>query len=71
MERYYNIDIDNLISDHKLAYENAYENVTDQLKQLYNNRIKLYAQKIDENFKISSNYIFLIFYNYSFLYFIY
>ncbi|XP_025412337.1 uncharacterized protein LOC112684847 [Sipha flava] len=53
MERYYNIDIDKLISDHKLSYENECENVTNQLKQLYNNRIKLYAQKIDENYKIS------------------
>jgi hypothetical protein len=56
MERYYNIDIDKLISDHKLSYENECENVTNQLKQLYNNRIKLYAQKIDENYKISSSY---------------
>lgn len=71
MDYFPNIDIDRLLSDHKLSYQNAYENVTDQLKQIHNNRIKLYAQKMEENYKISSNTtnnfdIFLILYIFKF-----
>lgn len=58
MATYFNIDVDSLILDHKLSYQNAYENVTGQVKELCNNNINLYAQKIDENHKISSTYLY-------------
>ncbi|KAE9541207.1 hypothetical protein AGLY_004452 [Aphis glycines] len=48
MTRYFNIDIDNIITDYELSYQNTMENFIDEIKRNNDNILKVYTQKIDE-----------------------
>jgi len=54
MTRYFNVDIDNIITDYELAYQNAYENFIDEIKRSEDNILKLYSQDIDKYSKTLS-----------------
>lgn len=56
MTRYFNIDIDNIITDYELAYQNSKENFIDEIKQTNDNILKVYTQDIDEYSKTLSMY---------------
>ncbi|KAL4097045.1 hypothetical protein QTP88_021883 [Uroleucon formosanum] len=55
MTRYFNIDIDNIITDYELAYQNSKENFIDEIKQTNDNILKVYTQDIDEYSKTLKN----------------
>ncbi|CAH1724666.1 unnamed protein product [Aphis gossypii] len=48
MTRYFNTDIDNIITDYELSYQNTMENFIDEIKRNNDNILKVYTQKIDE-----------------------
>lgn len=55
MTRYFNIDIDNIITDYELSYQNTMENFIDEIKRNNDNILKVYSQKIDEYNKTLKN----------------
>lgn len=58
MTRYFNIDIDNIITDYELSYQNTMENFIDEIKRNNDNILKVYAQKIDEYSQTLSMYLY-------------
>ncbi|XP_060864906.1 arginyl-tRNA--protein transferase 1-like [Metopolophium dirhodum] len=55
MTKYFNVDIDNIITDYELAYQNAKENFIDEIKRTDDNILKVYTQDIDEYSKTLKN----------------
>ncbi|XP_015374744.1 PREDICTED: uncharacterized protein LOC107169504 [Diuraphis noxia] len=55
MTRYFNVDIDNITTDYELAYQNSYENFTDEIKRFDDDILKLYSQDIDKYSKTLKN----------------
>lgn len=58
MTRYFNIDIDNIITDYELSFQNTMENVIDEIKRNNDNILKVYTQKIDEYSQTLSMYLY-------------
>lgn len=58
MTRYFNIDIDNIITDYELSYQNTTDNFIDEIKRNNDNILKIYSQKIDEYNKTLSMYLY-------------
>lgn len=57
MTRYFNVDIDNIITDYELAYQNSKENFINKIKRSHDDILKVYTQDIDEYNKTLSMYI--------------
>ncbi|XP_026806403.1 uncharacterized protein LOC113549345 [Rhopalosiphum maidis] len=55
MTRYFNVDIDNIITDYELAYKNAMENFIDEIKRNNDDILKIYTQNMDEYSKKLKN----------------
>lgn len=58
MMRYFNTDIDNIITDYELSYQNTMENFIDEIKRNNDNILKVYTQKIDEYSQTLSMYLY-------------
>lgn len=58
MTKYFNIDIDNIITDYELSYQNTMENFIDEIKRNNDNILKVYTQNIDEYSKTLSMYLY-------------
>jgi len=56
MTKYFNVDIDNIITDYELVYQNAKENFIDEIKRTDDNILKVYTQDIEEYSKTLSMY---------------
>lgn len=54
MTKFFNIDIENIITDYDLSYQNVNDNFMSQIKQLNNDLMKIYTHKIEESKKLSS-----------------
>lgn len=59
MTKYFNIDIENIITDYDLSCQNVDDDFISQIKQQNNYLMKLYTQKIEESNKISSMLVIL------------
>uniref|UniRef100_A0A2S2NEH1 Kinetochore protein SPC25 n=1 Tax=Schizaphis graminum TaxID=13262 RepID=A0A2S2NEH1_SCHGA len=55
MTRYFNVDIDNIITDYELAYKNTMENFIDEIKRNNDDILKIYTQNMDEYSKKLKN----------------
>lgn len=55
MTKYFNVDIDNIITDYELVYQNAKENFIDEIKRTDDNILKVYTQDIEEYSKTLKN----------------
>lgn len=55
MTRYFNVDIDNIITDYELAYQNSKENFINKIKRSHDDILKVYTQDIDEYNKTLKN----------------
>jgi len=56
MTKYFNVDIDNIVTDYELAYQHAKENFIDEIKRTNDNILKVYEQDIDKYSKTLSMY---------------
>lgn len=52
MSKYFNVDVDNIITDYELACQNTKENFIDEIKRNNDNILKEYTQTTDEYTKI-------------------
>lgn len=52
MANLFNIHIDNLVLDHTIQYQNAKDNFLDEVNKKHSNIMKIYEQKVDEQYKI-------------------
>lgn len=57
MSRFFNVNIDSIINDHELSYQNTQDNFIKECKQMYDKLLKLYIQKVEERSKVLSMYI--------------
>ncbi|XP_025194598.1 uncharacterized protein LOC112594158 [Melanaphis sacchari] len=55
MTKYFNVDIDNIITDYELSYQNTMENFIDEIKRNNDNILKVYTQNIEEYSKTLKN----------------
>ncbi|XP_022165732.1 uncharacterized protein LOC111030511 [Myzus persicae] len=55
MTRYFNVDIDNIITDYELAHQNSKENFINKIKRSHDDILKVYTQDIDEYNKTLKN----------------
>lgn len=55
MTRYFNVDIDNIITDYELAYQNSKENFINKIKRSHDDILKVYTRDIDEYNKTLKN----------------
>lgn len=60
MTKFFNIDIENIITDYNLSYQNVNDHFISQVKQQNNYLMKIYTQKIEESSKISSMFVILL-----------
>lgn len=56
MNKLFNIDIDDIIADYKLSYQNKNDNFINQINRLNNSVLKVYTHKVNEHNKILSAY---------------
>lgn len=49
MSRFFNVDINCMINDHELSYQNANSNFIEKYNKLYNDVQKVHKQKVDES----------------------
>jgi len=56
MTRYFNADIDSIITDYELTNQHSKENFIDEIKRTDDNILKVYTQDIDEYSKTLSMY---------------
>lgn len=59
MTRLFNIDIDSIITDYKISYQNENDNFINQVNRLNNNVLKEYTHRAKEHNQILSMYLIL------------
>lgn len=59
MTKFFNIDIENIITDYELSYQNVNDHFISQKNQLNNYLMKIYTQKLEESTKLSSKLVIL------------
>lgn len=52
----FNVDINNVITDYKLSYQNSSDEFINTITQMKNNSQKLYTQKVEELDRVLSMY---------------
>lgn len=57
MSRFFNVNVDSIINDHEMSYQNTQDNFIKEYKQMYDKMLKLYMQKVEEHNKVLSMYI--------------
>jgi len=59
MTRYFNVDIDNIITDYELGFQDSIENIIDKVKRKNDNEQKAFTQNIEDYSNTLSMYFIL------------
>lgn len=58
----FNVDVDNLVIDHTIQYQNARDKFLDEVNKKVDNTMKIYKEKIEEQYKVLRMYLILMYY---------